>query len=206
MIFDEIVTGYRFAVGGGQQKYGTEPDITCLGKGIANGMPLAAVVGKTEYMKIFDDVFFSSTNQGETLSLAAGLATIKEIKTKNVPKYLWNMGSILMNGYNKICNEYNTGVSFVGYPVRMKHVCVDSKGKESLEIKSLLLQEMIKRGIFLHPNVSYVGFSHNKEDVVKTLNAFDESMKIVKKAIITNDVRKKLKGEVIRPVFPPKKI
>ena len=61
LIFDEIVTGFRFANGGAQELFGVEPDITVLGKGIANGMPLSAVTGKTEYMKLFDDVFFTTT-------------------------------------------------------------------------------------------------------------------------------------------------
>jgi len=205
LIFDEIVTGYRFAVGGGQEKFGVIPDITTLGKGLANGMPLGAVVGKTEFMKIFDDVFFSSTNQGETLSLAAGKATIDEIKTKNVPKYLWNIGTKLMDGYNKIAKENETGISFTGYPIRMKPICIDSDGKESLEIKSLLLQEMVTRGVFLHPGVDYIGFSHTSDDVKKTLDAFEESVEVIKKAVKTNTVKKQLRGDIIKPVFPPKK-
>jgi glutamate-1-semialdehyde aminotransferase len=204
LIFDEIVTGFRFSIGGGQEKFKVEPDITCLGKGMANGMPLGAVVGKKEYMKIFDDVFFSSTNQGETLSLAAGLVTINEIRTKNVPKRIWGIGGKLQDGYNKISSEYDVDIKFTGYPVRMKIVCKDPSGKESPEIKSLMLQEMVKRGIFLHPNVSYVSFSHNNADVNKTLDAFDESVKLIKKSIKDNTVKQKLKGEIIRPVFPPK--
>jgi len=78
LIFDEIVTGFRFSNGGAQQYFGVEPDITVLGKGIANGMPLSAVVGQKEYMKVFDDVFFSTTYASETLSLAAAEATISE--------------------------------------------------------------------------------------------------------------------------------
>lgn len=204
LIFDEIVTGYRFAIGGGQEKFGVMPDITCLGKGMANGMPLGAVTGKTEYMKIFDDVFFSSTNQGETLSLAASLATIEEVKKKNIPKYLWAIGTKLMDGYNEIARESDVGISFIGYPIRMRHICLDSNGKDSLEIKSLMIQEMIKRGIFLHPAGSYISYSHSFQDVNKTLEAFADTMKIIKKAVKNNTVRTQIKGDIIKPVFPPK--
>ena len=76
LIFDEIVTGFRFANGGAQELFGVQPDITVLGKGMANGMPLSSVTGKTEYMRVFDDVFFSTTYAADTLSLAAGEATI----------------------------------------------------------------------------------------------------------------------------------
>lgn len=204
LIFDEIVTGYRFDIGGGQQKFGVVPDIATLGKGLANGMPLGAVVGKTEYMRIFDDVFFSSTNQGETLSLAAGVATIEEITTNNIPKYLWKTGSQLMDGYNSIAKNHDVGISFIGYPVRMRPICVDSNGNESLEIKSLLLQEMVTRGIFLHPGVDYIGYSHTSDDIKQTLDSFEESVIIIKNAVENNTVRKQLKGKVIKPVFPPK--
>lgn len=206
LIFDEIVTGYRFSIGGGQEKFGVIPDMTTLGKGLANGMPLGAVVGKSEFMKIFDDVFFSSTNQGETLSLAASLATIEEIRRKNVPNHLWNMGKTLMDGYNKIASKYPCGISFGGYPIRMKPISLDGHGMESLEIKSLLLQEMILRGIFLHPGVDYIGYSHTRQDIQKTLDAFEDSMKFVQKSVETNSVRRNLKGDVIKPVFPAKKM
>jgi len=99
LIFDEIVTGFRFANGGAQELFDVEPDITVLGKGIANGMPLSAVVGKSEYMKIFDDVFFSTTYAGDTLSLAAAKATLMEIKEKPVIKNIWANGLHLMEEF-----------------------------------------------------------------------------------------------------------
>ncbi|MER3407318.1 MAG: aminotransferase class III [Nitrososphaera sp.] len=207
LIFDEIVTGFRFAVGGGQERYGVEPDIATLGKGMSNGMPIGAVVGKSEYMHIFDDVFFSTTFAGETLSLAASLATINEIEDKNVPDYIWKLGTRLMDGYNAIAREKNLDsvVSCIGYPVRMRILCKDSTGNDSLLIKSLLLQEMVKQGIFIQPSVQYISYSHTEEDVQKTLEAFNESLNIVGKALGEGNVQKYLEGEPARPVFPPSK-
>jgi len=205
LIFDEIVTGYRFSVGGGQKLYGVEPDIACLGKGMANGMPIGAVVGKSEYMHIFDDVFFSTTFAGETLSLAASLATINEIDDKNVPDYIWRLGTKLMQGYNAIAKEKNLDViSCIGYPVRMRIICKDEKGNDSLLIKSLLLQEMVKRGIFIQPSVQYISYTHTEQDVNKTLEAFEESLHIVGKALESGNTKKYLEGEPAKPVFAPK--
>lgn len=205
LIFDEIVTGYRFSVGGGQKLYGVEPDLAALGKGMGNGMPIGAIVGKSEYMRIFDDVFFSTTFAGETLSLAASLATIHEIQDKDVPSYTWKLGTKLMDGYNSIAREKNLDsvIQCIGYPVRMRILCKDEKGNDSLLIKSLLLQEMIKRGILIHPSVQYISYSHDDTDIRETLEAFEEAAGVVDKALEQGDVKKYLEGEPARPVFPP---
>lgn len=84
LIFDEIVTGFRLALGGAQEYFGLTPNLATFGKGIANGMPLSVIVGKREIMKEFDEVFFSFTFGGETLPLAAAIATIEEIEEKKL--------------------------------------------------------------------------------------------------------------------------
>lgn len=201
LIFDEIVTGFRFANGGAQQLFGIEPDITVLGKGIANGMPLSAVVGQKEHMKIFDDVFFSTTYASETLSLAAASATISEFKEKPVIKKIWDNGSVLMEQINKISNEYSLGITLTGYPVRIKLNCKDLQGNDSILIKSLFVQEMVKLGVFMHPGVEYISFSHQSEDITKTINAFADAAMIIKKAITENKLEAYLEGNPIKPVY-----
>ena len=201
LIFDEIVTGFRFANGGAQELFGVEPDITVLGKGLANGMPLSALVGKSEYMKIFDDVFFSTTYASETLSLAASKATVMEFKEKPVVKKIWENGAHLMEQLNKISIENSLNISFQGYPVRIKLTCTDSNGKDSILMRSLVIQEMVKRGIFMHPGVEYISFSHEKEDLEKTIHAFSDSVAIFKKAKDVDDFKELLEGKPIKPVY-----
>lgn len=201
LIFDEIVTGFRLANGGGQEYFSVEPDIAVLGKGIANGMPLSAVVGKAEYMKIFDDVFFSTTYAGEALSLAAAQVTINEFKHKPVIKKMWENGTILMKSFDRIAKEHSLEIALAGYPVRMRLVCNDSNGKESITMTSLLIQEMVKRGIFMHPSVEYISFSHEKEDIEKTVTAFSEAILTVKRAVNENKVESYLEGKPTRPVY-----
>lgn len=201
LIFDEIVTGFRFANGGAQELFGVKPDITVLGKGIANGMPLSAVVGKSEFMKIFDDVFFSTTYASDTLSLAAGKATIMEIKEKPVIKNIWENGLHLMEEFNKITKENSLNIELSGYPVRMKLVGKDSKGNDSVLIRSLLIQELVKRGIFMHPGVEFISYSHTKEDIQQTLKALEDSISIIKKAIVEDKVESYLNGNPSKPVY-----
>ena len=201
LIFDEIVTGFRFSNGGGQKYFGVDPDISVLGKGIANGMPLSAIVGKTEYMKIFDDVFFSTTYASDILSLAASKATIKEFNEKPVIKKSWNNGLLIMEEFNKIAKEQELDVHMSGFPVRRLLTCKDSNGQDSLLIKSLLIQEMIKKGIFMHPSVGYISFSHEKEDIQKTITAFTEVIPVIKKAITENNIEYYLNGKPAKPVY-----
>ena len=201
VIFDEVVTGFRFSLGGGQKYFGATPDLAALGKGIANGMPLGAIVGKREFMKVFDEVFYSTTYAGETLSLAACAATIKELESKKVIEHMWDIGRSFMGGFNKLSREIGVNAECVGYPVRMRIDCRDEDGKDSYLLKSLLMQETIKRGILFHPSVTYVSYSHTDEDVQKTLEACNEALMILKKAMDEKNVKGYLEGEIIKPVF-----
>jgi len=201
LVFDEIVTGFRLANGGGQEYFGVKPDVTVLGKGLANGMPLSAVVGKSEYMKIFDDVFFSTTYASETLSLAAAHATISEFQEKPIITKMWKNGNLLMSKFNKISKENGLNIMMTGYPVRIRLICKDEKGNDSILMKSLLIQEMVCRGIFMHPGVEYISFSHSVEDVNKTIRSYADAILVVKKAIRENKLESYLKGNPIRPVY-----
>ncbi len=201
LIFDEIVTGFRLANGGGQEYFGVEPDIAVLGKGIANGMPLSAVVGKSEFMKIFDDVFFSTTYASETLSLAAAHATISEFTEKPVIKKMWKNGNMLMEQFNMISKEQGLNIALTGYPIRMRLTCKDDKGNDSILMKSLLIQEMVSRGIFMHPGVEYISFSHTVEDIAKTIKSYNDAILVIKKAVKENKLESYLKGKPTKPVY-----
>ena len=201
LIFDEIVTGFRFSNGGAQELFGIEPDITVLGKGIANGMPLSAVVGKTEFMKVFDDIFFSTTYASDTLSLAASFATVSEIKEFPVVQKIWERGTILMNEFNKVTEENKMDIKLEGYPVRMKLVAKDSSGQDSVLLRSLLIQELVKRGIFFHPGVEFISYSHDKEDIQKTIDSLIDVIPTLKKAVDENKIESYLEGKPSKPVY-----
>ena len=93
LIFDEVVTGFRWDLGGAQKYYNVTPDLACFGKAMANGMPVSAIAGKAEYMKELDHAFFSMTFGGECLSLAASIATIKELRKKDY-QHIWKLGDM----------------------------------------------------------------------------------------------------------------
>ena len=105
LIFDEVISGFRTHIGGAQKYYGVTPDLACFGKAMANGMPLSALVGRADIMLMMKDIFYSGTFGGETLSLAASIATIKKLKLLNVSEKIWKLGSKLRDNLNFILKE-----------------------------------------------------------------------------------------------------
>lgn len=201
LIFDEVVTGFRYAKGGAQEYLKINADITVFGKGIANGMPLGAITGKSQFMKKFNDIFYSTTYGGETLSLAAASAVLNEINTKPVIKHLWKSGKYFSDSFNQISSELALNIKIEGTPIRSVINCRDESGKLSILIKSLFYQETIRRGILFGPGAVFFSYSHTSKDIKKTLAVCEESMKIVKKAINCNTVDKQLKGKPMRPII-----
>jgi glutamate-1-semialdehyde aminotransferase len=203
LIFDEMWTGFRIAVGGAQEYFGVKADLACFSKAVANGMPVSILTGKKEIMKLLEkDVFFFTTFGGEALSLAAVKATVTEIIEKNVPAYLAKQGRKLKDGYNSIAQKL--GMDYTkcsGFDCRTIITFDGEKsGCNPLEMKSLVQQEMIKRGI-LWGGFHNMSFSHTDEDIDYTLKAYEDVLPILKKAVDEKNVKHYLRGEPVEPVF-----
>src|SRR3989338_4389015 len=203
LIFDEMVTGFRFGEGGAQDYFKVTPDLACFGKSVANGMPLSILTGKKEFMDELNSIFVSTTFGGETISLAAAAATITEMKQKNVVEHIWNMGALFKQGYNKITQELGVHSESVGFPPRQNLIFKDQEGKISKEMKTLFLQETIKRGVLLG-NVVFFNYSHTKEDIQKTLDACKDALQIIKKGLAENNLAGLIEGELAAEVFRQK--
>ena len=201
LIFDEMWTGFRIALGGAQEFFKIKPDLATYSKAIANGMPLSVLTGRRDVMRLLDkDVFFFTTFGGEALSLAAAMATIDEIKKKNVPDYLSKKGKLLKDGYNTIVEKLGIDYSSCsGYNCRTI-ITFDAKAGNPLEMKTLVQQEMIKRGI-LWGGFHNMCFSHSYNDIEYTLKVYEEVLQILKKAVEEKNVKGYLKGELLEPVF-----
>ncbi len=199
-ILDEIVTGFRYALGGAQEYYKIKPDLACFGKGMANGLPISAVVGKRQIMMEFEEVFFSTTYGGDTLALSASIATIKEIRRRQAIRHFWDLGKLWKQRFNEIAEGLKIDAQVIGPGPRTHFEFKDVKGKDSLLLKSLFLQETIKRGILFGGPI-FISLSHTKQDIKKTLEASEEALKIIKKAMADGDVKKYLEGEPIGEVF-----
>jgi glutamate-1-semialdehyde 2,1-aminomutase len=203
LIFDEMWSGFRIAVGGAQEYFGVRADLATFSKAVANGMPISIITGRKDVMSLFDkDVFFFSTFGGEALSLAAVKATVNELIDKNVPAYLAKQGRKLKDGYNSIAEKL--GMNYTkcsGFDCRTIMTFDGEKsGCNPLEMKSLVQQEMIKRGI-LWGGFHNVSFSHSDDDVSYTLKAYEDVLPILKNAVDEKNIKKYLKGEPVEPVF-----
>jgi glutamate-1-semialdehyde aminotransferase len=202
LIFDEMWTGFRLALGGAQQFFGIKPDLAVYSKACANGMPIAFLTGRDDVMSLFEsDVFYFTTFGGEALSLAATLATLEEMKEKNVPQYLATQGQKIKDGFNALREKHGMKdyISIGGYPCR-SIVNFSEKAGDALVLKTYLQQEMIKRGI-LWSSFHNMCFSHSDADVQFTLDAYDDIFPNFKLAIESNTVSSHLKGQVVEAVF-----
>ena len=204
LIFDEIVTGFRFAIGGAQEYFNVIPDLACFGKGIANGYPLSVLVGRKDVMALLDEVFFSFTFGGELLSIRAALETIKIMKKEPVFKHMRELGTYLKDNFNRKVQELGaeTFIQCMGLPERST-LCFNSfNGISSVVLKSLFQQEVIKRGVLFNGN-HFISYSHTMEDIKRTLTIYKEALEILITAITKKDAESLLVGEAVTPVFQP---
>jgi glutamate-1-semialdehyde aminotransferase len=201
LIFDEIVSGFRWAVGGAQERFGVAPDLATFGKGMANGLPLAAVVGRRELMREFDEVFVSSTFGGDTLALAACRATLDEYARQPVIARLWEMGRRFQDGFRAIAARLGVPARCVGYPVHPKIVIDHESERVQRLLTSLFLQETAERGVIFHFAGFNVSFSHTEADVDASLEACGGALAVVGEAMADGRVAERLRGQPYQEAF-----
>lgn len=199
-VLDEIVTGFRYSLGGAQKYYDFVPDLACFGKGMANGFAISAIAGRKEFMKELNEVFFSMTYSGDTIGLAAARATITELIEKPVLKHIWDMGEVLHRGINSFAESEGIDFRIYGKPPRGGITVKNSSGEEDMLLKSVFLQETVKRGI-LYGGPVFVSYSHTREDIQKTIDASCEALRVLKKAIESGNPAGFLEGEPVGVVF-----
>jgi glutamate-1-semialdehyde 2,1-aminomutase len=202
LIFDETITGFRYANGGAQEYFGVIPDLAVFGKGMANGYPVSAVTGRAEIMKLMEEVFFSFTFGGEALSLAAALTTMTKLQQEQVVKTLWEQGGKIKRGVNTLIKKYDLGnvLSITGKDC-LSFLIFNGKGKYTeWDIKTLFLQEVFARGVLIlgTHNMSY---AHSDEDITRLLNVYNEVFELLKEIIEKNVMDKWLRTEPLVPLF-----
>lgn len=202
LVFDEIVTGFRIALGGAQQHFGVVPDLACLGKAMANGFPLSAVVGRGDVMKLFEEVFFSGTHGGEAVSLAACRATIAELRRREGFAALWRTGGKLQASVRIIlkANGLDHLIDCPGLAPRTGFAFRGANERESLALRSLFQQECMKRGILTHGN-HMLSLSHDDAVVEEALAIYRDVFARVAEAVLSNEVEARLEGPPVRVVL-----
>lgn len=190
LVLDEMITGFRWHLGGGQKYFGVTPDLSTFGKAIANGFSVSALVGKREFMERgglehdAERVFLLSTTHGaETHGLAAAIATMQVYQREPVIEHLWNIGERLALGFTEATREAGLEdyVHVMGKPCNLVFATKGPDGEPSQAYRTLFLQETIARGVLIPSLV--VSYSHTAEDIDKTVDAVRGALKIYRQAM-----------------------
>lgn len=206
-ILDEIISGFRYHIGGCQKLYNIQPDLTTFGKALANGYSLAALAGKRELMQLGglnhnkERVFLLSNTFGsENHHLAAAIATMNVYKEYDVVKYLYDAGDALRTGLEISINELGLNGHFglFGKSCCLMYGTKDQDLQPSQPFRTLFLQETIKRGLLMPSLI--VSYSHTPKDIDFTIENIHEALVVYKKAL-NEGVGKYLEGTPVKPVF-----
>jgi glutamate-1-semialdehyde 2,1-aminomutase len=202
LIFDETVTGFRVSMGGAQELFGVTPDLATFGKGIANGYPLSALVGKTEYMDIVEKIFFSGTFGGESLSLAAAKAVLNKLRTEPVLLTLKARGERLLAGVSQLIADLAMPdlLSVCGHPSWSFLVFKDAPTCTSWEAKTFFMQEMFKRGVFTI-GAQTLSYAHTDAHISQLLAAYKEVFAQLAQHIRSGDLQLRLECAPLVPLF-----
>jgi len=176
LIFDEIVTGFRLALGGVQEYFNVVPDMAVYAKGIANGMPLSVYVGKRELMQSYKESMVSTTYGGETLSLAAAKASIETYQQHDVVGHLWTFGRRLMDTFNALLAEHKLPAHLGGIDaVPYWDFRANDDWSTAAELSSAIMRSAFRQGVSMY-NACYVNFSHQQSDIDETGERFAKAL------------------------------
>lgn len=202
LVFDEVVTGFRFALGGAQELYGVTPDLTCLGKSMANGMPLSAIVGRADIMRLMDDIFFSGTFGGEALSLAASLAAVRKIRDKDAVGHIWNVGGRLQAALRDIIAKYKLEdvLSVINEPCLGFVAVSEGRGNSQAVNRTFMLAEMIRHGVFMNGSLTAC-YAFGDAELRLVANAFDAFAARFAEELETPGLETRLPYPPITPIF-----
>ncbi|MBS1646708.1 MAG: glutamate-1-semialdehyde 2,1-aminomutase [Bacteroidetes bacterium] len=207
-ILDEMITGFRYDLQGAMKLYDIEPDLATFGKGMANGFPLSALIGKREIMNLggileegAERVFLISTTHGsEMMSLGAFIKTVELYQNKKITQHLWEYGTKLITGMNAVAQTLGLSEYFEagGYGASPVYTTKDAEKKGSLGYRTLFSQEMIKNGVLI-PWVA-LSYAHQEKELQQTLHAVENALCVYKKAL-EQGLERYLVGKPIKPVF-----
>src|SRR5699024_3687150 len=192
LIFDEVITGFRHDLGGYQNVSGVTPDLTTMGKAMANGFPMAAVAGKEKYMKRYNtnsggDVWFAGTFNGHAIGTSAAMATMEVMEKEPVHKHIFELGDRMRSGIREIHERLGIEAYVAGFGSVWTTYFMDFEPKNytdlmknDAEMYVAFRKKLIERGFFKMPmNIkrNHISYSHTKEDIDNTLQAIEDVLK-----------------------------
>ena len=196
LVFDEMITGFRYDRRGAQHLFGVTPDLSTFGKALANGFSLSALCGRRELMRLGsrereqDDVFLLSTTHGaESTALAAAIRTMEIYEREPVVEHLYRQGDRLAAGLREVAASHGVQdyVAPVGFGCNLVYSSLDASGQPSQAFRTLLLQETTLRGVLMPSLV--VSYSHDDAAIDQTVEAIDGALSVYAKALVDGPER-----------------
>jgi len=202
LIFDETITGFRFAVGGAQELFGVTPDLSTFGKGMANGFPLSAVVGRREVMMEMEEIFFSGTFGGELLSLAAAREVLFRYRERDVPGDLSSIGDSLVLLVERMVEELQLDhvLKLSGHATWKFLNWHETEEYKVSEIKTYFMQEMFGRGVLILGSHN-VNLMHTPKVLARLEKIYWEVLSQLDVALSSNTLHHRLKTVPLEPLF-----
>jgi glutamate-1-semialdehyde aminotransferase len=197
LIFDEVTSGWRLNTGGVHLIYGVSPHMAVFAKAMANGYPMAAIIGTGDVMQAAQDSFISSTFWTERIGPVAALATIRKHRDLNMPEHLVKIGKLVQQSWRDAAEKFGLSVSVTGIPP-LAHFSFDYPN--GLAMRTLFTQMMLEAG-FLATGAFYAAYAHQESDVRGYAIAVDEAFRVIKNAVEKDEVEKLLKGPIAHAGF-----
>jgi glutamate-1-semialdehyde aminotransferase len=192
LIFDEIFTGFRHPGQSVQKATGVVPDLACFGKALSGGMPLSVLVGRRDVMRSVARIFYHPTFKGEAYSFAAAAAALKMYQQHDVPAQIARFGHQLTNAVNELSRRLEVTGEMVGPPFRMLYRFNDPDMSRRMLLRTLLLQELLKRGVLPFRNCFLPSTAHGDSELQQTIDAFEGALRRVRDVSARNSFEREL--------------
>lgn len=203
LIFDEVVSGFHYALGGAQEVFNVTPDLVAFGKGMGNGYPISAVAGRRDLLEqIEQGVFISTTFGGDSIAMAASLATLNILSQPGFYDHIIKIGTMIRNGIQERIDKYdlNNVLSVSGMPAHCGLAFEGHGSLSYLDIQSVYSQTMIQNGILVFA-IYFLNIHHTEKEAQAYLDATDKAFALIRKAIDNDSVDDILIGGKVDPVF-----
>ena len=203
LIFDEVVSGFHYALGGAQEVFGVSPDLVAFGKGMANGYPISAVAGRKDLLEqIEKGVFISTTFGGDSIAMAASLATLKKLEQPGFYDHIIKIGTMIRDGIQERIDKYdlNDILAVSGMPAHCGLAFEGHGSLSYLDIQSIYSQTMIQNGILVFA-IYFLNIHHTEKEAQAYLDATDKAFALIRKAVDKDSVEGILLGGKVDPVF-----
>ncbi len=184
LIFDEVKTGFRYALGGAQEYFGVTPDMSVFGKALANGFATAVVVGRQDIMDEVSDVWVAATFHGEVSLVSAAMATIAELEAKDGVDFMWKQGQKLLDGYREMTDRLGIDQARIAGIAPMPFFGLNANSDKESLFRRTFYEATLDGGLYLpEGHIWFMSISHTDDDIAKTLNVCEDALKLAKAKI-----------------------